>query len=461
VGVIILAAGQGKRMRSGLPKVLHCLGGKPLLSYPLKAARRQNPERIAVVVGRGAEQVKAACLGNDIIWVLQESQLGTGDAVRCARRYFDDFSGDLLILSGDVPFVSPRTLATLLMRHRQEQAVLSLLTASLTDPKGYGRIARAAGGRLCGIVEERDASEEQRAIREVNAGVYAARPHFLFPALTAITNRNDQGEYYLPDVVGVALQKEEKVATVRLDDENEIMGINTREELAMMERVLREKINRKWMDAGVTLKDPHTTYIDEEVVIGRDTVIGPNTHLLGHTVIGERCRIDGNAYLTDARLGDGVHLKFNVVITESVLEEKAEVGPFSHLRPGAVLKRNVHIGNFVEVKNSTIGEGTKASHLTYIGDASVGSETNIGAGTITCNYDGFLKYRTTIGDRVQIGSDTQLVAPVAVGDDAYVGAGSTVTEDVPAGALALSRTQQKNIAGWVERFRARRRAKGG
>ena len=460
VGVIILAAGQGKRMRSSLPKVLHCLGGKPLLSYPLKAARQQKPERIAVVVGHGAEQVEATFAGNDVVWALQENQLGTGDAVRCARRYFEGFSGDLLILSGDVPFVSTRTLATVLMRHRQEQAVLSLLTASLTNPKGYGRIVRAADGSLRGIVEERDASGEEQAIREVNAGIYTARPHFLFSALAEITNRNDQGEYYLPDIVGVALSQAKKVATVRLDDEAEIRGINTREELAMMERVLQERINRRWMGAGVTLKDPHTTYIEEEVVIGKDTVIGPNTHLLGHTVIGERCRIDGNAYLTDARLGDGVHLKFNVVITDSVLEEKVEVGPFSHLRPGTVLKRNVHIGNFVEVKNSTVGEGTKASHLTYIGDASVGSETNIGAGTITCNYDGFLKYRTTIGDRVQIGSDTQLVAPVAVGDDAYVGAGSTVTEDVPAGALALSRTQQKNIPGWVERFRARQKKKG-
>ena len=444
-------------MRSSFPKVLHCLNGKPLLSYPLAAAQEQNPAQMVVVVGHGADQVKAACGGNGVVWAYQEDQLGTGHAVRCAQKQLENFSGDLLILSGDVPLVTAATLAAVLKRHRKQDAVLSLLTADLQTPTGYGRILRDPQGNLRGIVEERDATEAQRALREVNAGVYAAAPQFLFAALTEITNDNDQKEYYLPDVVKMALAKGERVATVRIADENEIRGINTREELAMMERLLQDRINRKWMAAGVTLKDPQTTYIEDEVVIGKDTSIGPNTHLLGRTVIGERCRVDGNAYLTDARLGDEVHLRFGVVITDSVLEKRVEVGPFCHLRPGTHLKASVHIGNFVEVKNSVIGEGTKASHLTYIGDASVGSETNIGAGTITCNYDGFDKYRTKIGDRVQVGSDTQLVAPVAVGDDAYIGSGTTITQDVPAGALALSRTAQKNIPGWVERFRAKRR----
>ncbi|HWP56545.1 MAG TPA: bifunctional UDP-N-acetylglucosamine diphosphorylase/glucosamine-1-phosphate N-acetyltransferase GlmU [Candidatus Acidoferrales bacterium] len=459
MAVIVLAAGEGKRMRSSLPKVLHRLGGKPLLFYALRTARQLSPARIVVVVGYGADEVKAACQDGEIVWALQEKPLGTGDAVRAARGALEDFSGDLVILSGDVPFVSARTVAALLRRHRQERAALSLITAELANPSGYGRIARAEDGTVRSIVEERDASAQERAIREVNAGIYAVRAPFIFSALAQITNRNDQQEYYLPDIVRVALGQGQKVVTVKLDDESEIRGINTREELALMEQALQERINRRWMEAGVTFKDPRTAYVEEGVVIGKDTVIGPNTHLLGRTVIGERCLIDGNAYLTDARLGDGVHLKFNVVITESVLEENVEVGPFAHLRPGTVLKSQVHIGNFVEVKNSTIGEGTKASHLTYIGDAEVGRETNIGAGTITCNYDGFFKYRTHIGDRVQIGSDTQLVAPVKVGDDAYVGAGTTVTEDVPPGALALSRTPQKNVPGWVERFRAKRRVK--
>ena len=446
-------------MRSSLPKVLHCLAGKPLLSYSLRTAQSLNPERIVVVVGHGVEQVRAACNGRGLFWANQESQLGTGHAVRCAQPAFKDFSGDLLVLSGDVPCVSSATLAAVLLRHRQEAAALTVLTAVLDKPSGYGRILRDSQGTLRGIVEERDATEEQRAVCEINAGVYAAHSLFLFPALREITNSNQQGEYYLTDVVGVALKKGKKIATVQLQDETEIRGINTREELAMMEKHVQERINRRWMEAGVTLKDPLTTYIDEDVVIGKDTVIGPNTHLLGRTVLGERCRIDGSAYLTDARLGNDVHVRFNVVITDGELEQEVEIGPFSHVRPGTVLKRGVHVGNFVEVKNSVIGEGTKASHLTYIGDATVGRETNIGAGTITCNYDGFAKYRTQIGDRVQIGSDTQLVAPVTVADDAYVGAGTTITQDVPAGALALSRTAQKNISGWVERFREKRRKK--
>jgi len=459
LAVIILAAGLGKRMRSSFPKVLHRLNGKPLLSYPLAAALGQGPANIVVVLGHGAEQVKAACGDAGILWAYQENQLGTGHAVRCAQQQLESFSGDLLILSGDVPLVTAATLADILRRHRTQDAALSVLTADLQAPTGYGRIVRDSAGNLRGIVEERDATEAERAIREINVGVYAAASQSLFSALAEITNDNDQKEYYLPDVVKIALAKGERVATVRIADENEIRGINTREELAMMERLLQDRINRKWMAAGVTLKDPQTTYIEDEVVIGKDTFIGPNTHLLGRTVIGERCSVDGNAYLTNARLGDEVHLRFGVVITDSVLEERAEVGPFSHLRPGTHLKASVHIGNFVEVKNSVIGKGTKASHLTYIGDASVGSEANIGAGTITCNYDGFDKYRTEIGDRVQVGSDTQLVAPVTVGDDAYIGSGTTITQDVPSGALALSRTPQKNIPGWVERFRAKRKRK--
>lgn len=459
LGVILLAAGLGKRMRSSLPKVLHRLGGKPMLLYPLRAARGLNPERIAVVVGHGADEVKRACDDRGITWVFQESQLGSGDAVHRTEKIFRDFSGDLLILSGDVPLISQASLRELLGCHREQGATVTLLTASLAEPSGYGRILRGDKGEVIRIVEERDASGQEKRIREVNAGVYAVSPAFLFSALRGLDNRNQQGEYYLPDIVEVAVKRGEAVEALQVGEVREILGINTREELAFMEKTLQERVNRKWMEVGVTLKDPETTYIEEGVEIGKDTVIGPNTHLIGRTVIGQQCLIDGSAYVVDASLGDKVHLKFSVVLHQCEVGGGAEVGPFAHLRPGTVLKRHVHVGSFVEVKNSLVGEGTKANHLSYIGDATVGSEANIGAGTITCNYDGFEKHRTMIGDRVQVGSDTQLVAPVVIGDDAYIGAGTTVTQDVPPGSLALSRVSQTHVEGWVQRFREKHKKK--
>ncbi len=453
LGVILLAAGLGKRMKSSLPKVLHRLGGKPLLFYPLRTARELNPQRVVIVVGSGADAVRRACGDEEITWVLQERQLGTGHAVRCTKEIFQGFSGDLLILSGDVPSVSESSLLRLLRQHREHNAALTLLTASLEQPLGYGRILRNHRDELIGIVEERDAGEPEKKIKEVNAGIYLVSPSFLFSALEGLNNHNQQGEYYLPDIVGVALKSGQTVRTVQVEDAREILGINTREELAIMEKALQERINRKWMEAGVTLKDPQTTYIEEEVSLGRDTVIGPNTHLMGHTVIGERCLIDGNAYVTDARLGDGVHLRFSVVLTDCRIEEGAIVGPFAHLRPGTSLGRGVHIGNFVETKQAIIGEGSKANHLTYLGDVTVGRETNIGAGTITCNYDGFQKYRTTIGDRVQVGSDSTLVAPVRLGDDVYVATATTVRHDVPAGTLVYNQRNERVREGWTEQKR--------
>ncbi|MGH7772649.1 MAG: bifunctional UDP-N-acetylglucosamine diphosphorylase/glucosamine-1-phosphate N-acetyltransferase GlmU [Candidatus Binatia bacterium] len=453
LGVILLAAGLGKRMKSSLPKVLHRLGGKPLLFYPLRTARELNPQRVVIVVGNGADEVRRACGDEGITWVLQERQLGTGHAVRCTKEIFHGFSGDLLILSGDVPSVSESSLLRLLSLHREHNAALTLLTASLEQPLGYGRILRNQREELIGIIEEHDAGEPEKKIKEVNAGIYVVSPSFLFSALEGLNNHNQQGEYYLPDIVGVALRKGETVRTVQVEDTREILGINTREELAIMEKALQERINRKWMEAGVTLKDPQTTYIEEGVSIGRDTVIGPNTHLMGHTVIGERCLVDGNAYVTDARLGNGVHLRFSVVLTDCRIEEGAIVGPFAHLRPGTSLGRGVHIGNFVETKEAIIGEGSKANHLTYLGDVTVGRETNIGAGTITCNYDGFQKYRTAIGDRVQVGSDSTLVAPVRLGDDVYVATATTVRHDVPAGALVYNERSERLREGWTEQKR--------
>ncbi len=453
LGVIILAAGEGKRMKSGRPKVVHSLGGKPLLAYVLETARRLKPKKLAVVVGHGAEEVKKECGDSAITWVHQEKQLGTGHAVGCTREIFRNFSGDLLILSGDVPLISKESLLGLLRCHRKQNAVLTFVSTSLAEPAGYGRVLRDDKGSLLGIVEERDASEKEKQIKEINAGIYAASARFLFDALKGLSNRNRQGEYYLPDVVGVALKNGQTVGTVHAEDAREILGINTREELAFMERTLQERINRKWMESGVTFKDPQTTYIEEGVRIGQDTFIGPNTHLLGHTVIGERCRIDGNAYVTNAKLGNEVHLRFSVVLTDCRIEQGAVIGPFAHLRPGTSLGRGVHIGNFVETKEATIGAGTKANHLTYLGDVTVGRESNIGAGTITCNYDGFQKYRTTIGDRVQVGSDSTLVAPIRLGDDVYVATATTVRHDVPAGGLVYNERSEKVREGWTEQKR--------
>jgi bifunctional UDP-N-acetylglucosamine pyrophosphorylase/glucosamine-1-phosphate N-acetyltransferase len=453
LGVILLAAGQGTRMKSAVPKVLHALGGKPLFLYPLAAAQGLGPGKIVIVVGHGADSVQRAYPGSDVSWVVQEQQLGTAHAVRCARQSFAGFSGDILILSGDVPLIQQKTLETMIRMHGERRAALTLMTAYLESPTGYGRILRDSNGTITGTVEERDASPCDKQIREVNAGVYVASADFLFAAVEQVNNDNRQGEYYLPDIVAIGLAQNQRIAAFQVADPREMMGINTREELAAMEKTLRERINGKWMEAGVTLKDPQTTYIDESVTIGRDTVIGPNTHLRGRTVIGERCQIDGSAFLTDTELEDNVHLLFSVVMTSSRVASGAIVGPFAHLRPGTALGRNVHIGNFVEAKQATIGDGTKANHLTYLGDCTIGRETNIGAGTITCNYDGFKKYRTTIGDRVQVGSDSTLIAPVSLGDDVYVATATTIRRDVPAGALVYNEREERVREGWTERKR--------
>jgi bifunctional UDP-N-acetylglucosamine pyrophosphorylase/glucosamine-1-phosphate N-acetyltransferase len=459
LGVILLAAGQGMRMRSDRPKMLHPLGGKALFLHALNRAQQLGPKRIAVIIGHGAEAVMRAYPGSDVAWVVQEQQLGTGHAVLCAKAAFEDFPGDLLILSGDVPLIRERTLMAMIERHSSARAAVTLLTAVLENSQGYGRILRAGDGTITGIVEEKDASDAERQILEVNAGVYVVSAPFLFAALSGVKNNNRQGEYYLPDIVAIGLVQRAVVQTVRVDDPREMMGVNTREELAFMEKTLRESINQKWLLAGVTMKDPDTTYIDESVVIGKDTVIGPNTQLRGKTVIGERCQIDGSAFLTDMEIGDEVQLKFSVVLTSSRIDRGAIVGPFAHLRPGTHLGCDVHIGNFVEAKAALIGAGTKANHLTYLGDVTIGRDTNIGAGTITCNYDGFQKYKSKIGDRVQVGSDTTLVAPITLGDDVYVATASTVRHDVPAGALVFNPREEKIREGWTAQKRQQMKGK--
>jgi bifunctional UDP-N-acetylglucosamine pyrophosphorylase/glucosamine-1-phosphate N-acetyltransferase len=460
VGAIVLAAGLGTRMKSTRAKVLHELGGRPLLRYPLAALRELGADPVVVVVGHQADVVRRVAEASGIAGVrsaLQAEQRGTGHAVRCALAALGDWSGDVLILYGDAPLIRTGTLRRLVERHRAAGADLSLLTVRYDDPTGYGRIVREPDGRVRGIVEERDATPGERAITEVNPGFYCVRAAVLRELIGALRDDNEQREYYLTDIVGLAARGGRTVIALETDQPAEVAGINSRDELARMEAALRAETVERWMAAGVTFEDPATAYVGPDVEIGPDTVIGPNVTLRGTTRIGRGCRLDGTSWLVDATLADDVHLLFGCWVQESTIGAGADIGPFARLRPGTRLAERVHIGNFVETKKAVLGAGTKANHLTYLGDCEIGPDTNVGAGTITCNYDGFDKHVTRIGARVQIGSDTQLVAPVEVADDAYVAAGTTVTRDVPAGALAVSRTPIKIVEGWVERFRARRR----
>ena len=457
LAIVILAAGKGTRMKSRHAKVLHPLGGRALIRHVLETCRLLEAARTVVVVGHQAPAVEAACEGFSASFALQEEQNGTGHAVRVARDAgLEGFEGDVVVLYGDVPLLSRASLERLLERHRAEKAAVTLLTSELDDAFGYGRIVRNDEGALIRIVEQKDASEAERAITEWNPGIYCVGSEFLFPALDRLRNDNAQGEFYLTDIISFAVADSLAVATEHVDA-GEVAGINSRADLAELEGTLRQQTVRRHMDAGVTFIDPSTVWIEADVEIGPDTVIGPLVQLRGATRIGADCRIDGNAYLVDAEVADAVHLRPNVVLAECRIDKGAIIGPFSHLRPGADLGPEVHVGNFVEVKKATLGAGTKANHLAYIGDATIGAATNIGAGTITCNYDGFSKHRTTIGDRVQIGSDSQLVAPVTIGDDAYVATGTTVRHDVEAGSLAYNPKPDQRRAGWVEPFRARKR----
>lgn len=464
IGAVVLAAGQSTRFRSAKPKLLHPFAGRPLIDWQLAALRRLGADPIIVVVGHQAELVKDAC-GPGLQYALQKVRRGTGHAVLSAASLISKIEGSVLILNADLPLLRSETLRRLVDKHRASDAALSMLTATVDDPFAWGRIIRRKGD-VVAIVEERDASAAERAVREVNVGVYCASTSALLPLLRRVKPDNAQGEIYLTDIVAGAVQSSLVVATENVD-EREVGQINSRKDLAVMERTLRSEINDRWMAAGVTLEDPDTAYIGPDVKIGADTVIGPNVHLRGTTKIGSGCRLDGSAYLTDAKVGDGVHLRFGVVMTEVEVGRECAIGPFAHLRPGTKLGEGVHIGDFVETKNSVLGNGTKANHLAYIGDADVGSETNIGAGTITCNYDGFRKHRTVIGDRVQVGSDCQLVAPVTLGDDVYVASGTTVRRNAPDGVLVFNAREERQREGWVAARRDRngtstvKRAKGG
>lgn len=446
---LILAAGKGTRMKSGLVKVLHELAGMPMLGWPLSAARQAGAGRIVVVAGHQADLVQQSFSSDaGIALALQEEQLGTGHAVSCAMGQLDGLSGSVLILCGDTPLLTSDTLRRLTEAHAAASVAVTVLTARFARPFGYGRIVRDADGRVRRIVEQKDAAPTELAIDEVNSGIYCMDLAFLRAHIGRLGSENAQKEYYLTDLVGIAVAEHAGCAAVMVDDSEEIMGVNDRVQLAYAARLLRQRINRQVMLSGVTLVDPEQTYIDAGVQIGPDTTIWPGSVLRGQTVIGAGCTLESNVQITDCTLADQVTIKAGSILSDAVVGEKAAVGPMAHLRPGSVLGAQVKIGNFVETKKIVMGAGSKASHLTYLGDAEIGSDVNIGCGTITCNYDGKNKHKTVIGDRVFVGSDVQLVAPVRVGAGALIAAGTTVTADVPPDSLAISRTPQVNKEGW-------------
>jgi bifunctional UDP-N-acetylglucosamine pyrophosphorylase/glucosamine-1-phosphate N-acetyltransferase len=455
LGVVILAAGEGKRMRSDMAKVMHPVAGKPMLHHVLDAVRSLRPDKTIVVVGHDGDRVRAS-LDERVQCVEQAEQLGTGHAVMQARPALKGFSGDVLVLAGDVPLLSAGSLRAMRRLHTRKQALVTALSMIVDDPDGYGRIVRDADGIR--IVEHSDASESERTIDEVNTSTYYFDSRFLFRALGGLGNDNAQGEYYLTDVMEAASKKGLAECHV-LAEAFEGTGINDRTDLFEAEAAMQSKLVSEWMDKGVTFIDPATAYLSVDVRIGRDATIGPNVRLEGATRIGRGAVLDGSIYLKDTVVGDGVLLRWGVVGDSAKISKNARIGPYSHLRPDAALGEDVHIGNFVEVKKSKIGDRSKANHLAYIGDSTVGRDVNIGAGTITCNYDGVDKHPTTIGDRVQIGSDTQLVAPVKLGADSYVAAGSTISRDLPAGSLGFNDKSQKVRKGWTKAFLARKAAK--
>jgi bifunctional UDP-N-acetylglucosamine pyrophosphorylase/glucosamine-1-phosphate N-acetyltransferase len=434
VQCVILAAGQGTRMKSEKPKVLHQIAGKPMVQYAIDAAFSIGSWRPIVVIGHGAEQVQNT-IGDRVDFVLQVPQHGTGHALLQARARIDPDCMTVLVLYGDTPFLSAATIQRLLDTHREAGAVLSLVTFTPDDPALYGRIVRDHQGRLLDIVEYKEAAPDQRAIREVNSGIFCYQTAWLLDHLDQLQPRAGHGEYYLTDLVNIAAQENAIAATCSCD-EAEVLGINDRVQLAAAERLMREQINTRHMLNGVTLIDPANTYIAASVTIGADTIIYPGSHLTGKTSIGRACAIGPNTIVEDAQIGNRVEIVASL-IEGSVIEDNVDIGPFSHLRQGAHLSEGVHIGNFAEVKDSTLGPGTKQGHFSYLGNATIGANVNIGAGTITCNYDGKRKHPTTIGDNTFIGSDTMLVAPVNIGHDAKTGAGSVVTHDVADHELVL------------------------
>ncbi|MGH7865556.1 MAG: bifunctional UDP-N-acetylglucosamine diphosphorylase/glucosamine-1-phosphate N-acetyltransferase GlmU [Candidatus Binataceae bacterium] len=460
LSAIVLAAGMGTRMRARRAKVLHELAGEPMITRVARTIAAVGARPLIIVVGHQSEEVTQAarrgCANDSIVFAHQASQLGTGDAARAGVASLDgSFAGDALIAYGDLPMLSAATLGSFIAQHRSSGAQLSFISVELDDAGPYGRVIRDASGTVAGIVEARDADPAQRAIKEINTGVYVASAALLREVLGELRNDNAQGEFYLTDIVAIARRRGARVDAYRARDAAEFAGVNSHEELAAMEAKIRDAVNRRLMAAGVKMVDPATAYISEEAVIAPDCVIGPNVQMLGRCRIGEGVVIDGTAWLKDVTVGPRCHLKLGVRAEECSIGEESEIGPFANLRAGTELEGHNRIGNFVETKKAKLGRGSKASHLSYLGDAVIGRDTNVGCGVITVNYDGYDKHATEIGDRCMVGCDTQLIAPVKVGNDVYVASGATIVRDVENGALVLSQHPQREKAGWMARFHQR------
>jgi bifunctional UDP-N-acetylglucosamine pyrophosphorylase/glucosamine-1-phosphate N-acetyltransferase len=461
--VIILAAGQGTRMKSSIPKVLHSVAGRPMLGYAMLLARQVATNYVAVVVGHGADQVRTYLTQekaqfDPYLVVEQSQQLGTGHAVQQAYpalvAHTSSVASQYVIMCGDTPLLTTETISTLVKYHQSEDATLTLLTTHLPDPSGYGRVIRGKEGTVCRVVEDRDASPEETQVIEINVGTYVVEAQFLEKALGQLKPQNAQGEYYLTDIIEMAVQDGQKVVAWVTENSLETTGVNTRVHLALAEKEMRRRICERLMLEGVTLLDPERVMVDHQVTVGRDTVLHPGVVLEGETHVGEHCTIRANSRLTNSVVHQGVTIQDACVVQESTVEEEAVIGPMAHVRPGCVIHRKAKVGNFVELKQTEVGEGSKVNHLSYLGDTWIGRNVNVGAGTITCNYDGYRKAQTVIEDNVFIGSDVQLIAPVTIGSGALIAAGTTVTENVPADALGISRTPQSNKEGTAARRRA-------
>ncbi|MFB7287167.1 bifunctional UDP-N-acetylglucosamine diphosphorylase/glucosamine-1-phosphate N-acetyltransferase GlmU [Actinacidiphila glaucinigra] len=452
--VIVLAAGEGTRMKSATPKVLHAISGRSLVGHVVAAARALDPEHLLVVVGHAREQVTAHLAGADaaVRTAVQHEQNGTGHAVRAGLAELPELTGTVVITAGDTPLLTPDTLRALVEAHAADGNAVTVLTAEVPDPTGYGRIVRGADGSVLAIVEQKDATDEQQALREINSGVFAFDARLLAEALAKVTTDNAQGEEYLTDTLGILREAGHRVGASVAEDHREIAGINNRVQLAEARRILNDRLLRRAMLEGATIMDPASTWVDVTVEFEPDTLVLPNTQLYGATRIASGAEVGPNCTLTDTLVGPGATVS-NTVAVDAEIGEAATVGPYAYLRPGTRLGPKSKAGTYVEMKNATVGEGTKVPHLSYVGDATIGDHTNIGAASVFVNYDGQAKHHTTIGSHCRTGSDNMFVAPVTVGDGAYTAAGSVITKDVPAGSLAVARGQQRNIEGWVARKR--------
>ncbi|MDO8886301.1 bifunctional UDP-N-acetylglucosamine diphosphorylase/glucosamine-1-phosphate N-acetyltransferase GlmU [Candidatus Oleimmundimicrobium sp.] len=448
LAVVVLAAGEGTRMKSSLPKVLHKICGQSIISHVIKVVQNLNPTKLIVVVGHQKEKVMED-LGNGVEVVVQENQLGTGHAVLMTEQFLSGYKGSVLVLSGDSPLIKSETLLNIIKLREKTGAVAAMLTAKLKEPGGYGRIIRR-DDEIVRIVEEKDATVDEVKNNEVNSGIYCFDTVKLFNFLKEVKSDNQQGEYYLTDVIGIIKNNGGKVVGMMIKDESEILGINSRRQQAEADKIMRRRIIYRLMDEGVTFIDPDLVFIGPDVVVGKDTIVYPLTFLEGETLIGEGCEIGPSVRLINTIVGKSVKIK-NAIIKESVIEDEADLGPFCSVREGTKIKKGAKIGAFVEIKKSEVGVDSKVSHLSYIGDATIGNNVNIGAGSITCNYDGVEKHKTIIEDDVFIGSDTMLIAPLKVHKGAMTGAGSAITSDVPAGSLAIERSKQRTIKGYLKR----------